>query len=573
MKEVSIVLCGEAGQGIATVEQLVTGMLKLSGFYVYSTSEFMSRIRGGTNSTLIRISDDKIRSAFIDRIDVLFSLSESAINHLKHRISPDTLIIGDKKNISEEHNPNQENIVMVDFNTLANEIGGRIFTNMIAVGIFLALFGVEKEIYYKYLTKRFESKGDQIVQNNLTACLRGVEIGEKIMQDGKIDFDLNRNKDVTNHITINGSQSIAMGGISAGVNFISSYPMSPSTGVLIFLSQKAEDFDIIIDQAEDEIAAVNKGIGAWYAGARAMITTSGGGFALMTEGLSLSGILETPMVFHIAQRPGPGTGLPTRTGQEDLQFVLNGGHGEFARAVFAPGSPEEGFYLTNHAFNLADKYQIPTFILTDQYFIDSHYTIPNLDLSKIKNVKQFIRTKKDYKRYLLTESGISPRGIPGYGEGLVNVDSDEHDEEGHITEDVHNIRPKMVEKRLYKKLKLLENEALSPDFIGDEKYKILVIGWGSTRSVISEAIEKLNRKEIAQLHFKQVFPLSKDVREFFEKAEQVVIVENNATSQFGKLLKIELGVNIDHQFLKFNGMPFSVEEIMKFLEELESNRR
>ncbi len=395
-----------------------------------------------------------------------------------------------------------------------------------------------------------------------------MEIGKQIIKDEKIVIALNRKTEVSNHITINGSQSIALGAISAGVNFISSYPMSPSTGVLVFLSQKAEEFDIIIDQAEDEIAAVNKGIGAWYAGARAMITTSGGGFALMTEGLSLSGILETPMVFHIAQRPGPGTGLPTRTGQEDLQFVLNAGHGEFARAIFAPGTAEEGFYLTNHAFNLADKYQIPTFVLTDQYFIDSHYTLPDLDLSKIKNEKQFIRTEKNYKRYQLTGSGISPRGLPGYGDGLVNVDSDEHDEEGHITEDVHYIRPKMVEKRLYKKLKLLEKEVLPPEFFGEEDFKILVIGWGSTRNPISEAIRELNRKDIGQLHFKQVFPLSKQAKEYFADVEKVVIIENNATSQFGKLLKQELDVSIDYQLLKFNGMPFSVEEIKKYLEEL-----
>ncbi|MHA2032520.1 MAG: 2-oxoacid:acceptor oxidoreductase subunit alpha [Candidatus Kariarchaeaceae archaeon] len=568
MKEVSVVLCGEAGQGIATVEQLVTSMLKLSGYHVYSTSEFMSRIRGGTNSTLIRISEDGTKSSFVDRIDILFSLSSNALNHVKDRISTDTIVIGEEGNITREHCPNHANIVTVDFTSLAKEVGGRIYTNMIAVGIFLALFGVKSDISDTFLKKRFGSKGEVVVQNNLTASLRGMEIGKQIIKDGKIEIILNQNEEVSNYITINGSQSIAMGGISAGLNFISSYPMSPSTGVLVFLSQKAEEFDIIIDQAEDEIAAVNKGIGAWYAGARAMITTSGGGFALMTEGLSLSGILETPMVFHVAQRPGPGTGLPTRTGQEDLQFVLNAGHGEFARAIFAPGTAEEGFHLTNHAFNLADKYQIPTFILTDQYFIDSHYTIPDLNLSTINNEIQFIQTDKDYKRYLLTESGISPRGIPGFGEGLVNVDSDEHDEEGHITEDVHNIRPKMVEKRLYKKLKLLENEILPPEFFGETDYKILVIGWGSTRNAISEALEELNRKDVAQLHFKQVFPLSKKVKGYFDKAEKVVIVENNATSQFGKLLKLELGVNIDHDLLKFNGMPFSVEEIKTYLEEL-----
>ncbi|MHA2153989.1 MAG: 2-oxoacid:acceptor oxidoreductase subunit alpha [Candidatus Hodarchaeales archaeon] len=568
MKDISIVLCGEAGQGIATVEQLVTGMLKLSGYHVYSTSEFMSRIRGGTNSTLIRISDEKSRSAFIDRIDILFPLSSKALKHLEHRISPETIIIGEEGNIVEEYCPNKSNIIKVEFTKIANEIGGRIYTNIVSVGIFLALFGVEETISKSYLTKRFASKGDTILQNNVNACQRGSEIGNKILEDGKIKIDLKKDDSVTNYLTLNGSQAIAMGSIAAGLNFISSYPMSPSTGVLVFLSQKAEDFGIVIDQAEDEIAAVNKGIGAWYAGARAMITTSGGGFALMTEGLSLSGILETPMIFHIAQRPGPGTGLPTRTGQEDLQFVLNSGHGEFARAVFAPGNAEEGFYLTQHAFNLADKYQIPVFILTDQFYLDSHYIIPDLALSNIKNEKQIVKTDANYKRYLLTESGISPRGIPGYGSGLVNVDSDEHDEEGHITEDVHYLRPKMVEKRLFKKLKLLKKETIKPELIGPTDYSILLVGWGSTYSAIKEALELSDRKDVAFLHFKQVFPLSDDTAEYLKKAKKLIVVENNATAQFGKVLSLELGIRPNDQFLKYNGMPFSVEEIKEFIAKL-----
>ncbi|PWI48203.1 2-oxoacid:ferredoxin oxidoreductase subunit alpha [Candidatus Heimdallarchaeota archaeon B3_Heim] len=567
MKEVSIVLCGEAGQGIATVEQLVTGMLKLSGYHVYSTSEFMSRIRGGTNSTLIRISDEKSKSAFIDRIDILFPLSSKALKHLEHRISPETIIIGEEGNIAEEYCPNRANIIKVDFTKIANEIGGKIYTNIVSVGIFLALFGVEENISKSYLTKRFSSKGDTILQNNIKACQRGSEIGNQMLEDGKLKIDLQKDDSVKNYLTLNGSQAIAMGSIAAGLNFISSYPMSPSTGVLVFLSQKAEDFGIIIDQAEDEIAAVNKGIGAWYAGARAMITTSGGGFALMTEGLSLSGILETPMVFHIAQRPGPGTGLPTRTGQEDLQFVLNGGHGEFARAIFAPGNAEEAFFLTQHAFNLADKYQVPVFILSDQFLVDSHYSLPDLDLTNIKNTKYIEKTDENYKRYLLTENGISPRGIPGYGSGLVNVDSDEHDEEGHITEDVHDLRPKMVDKRLYKKLKLLKEDFVKPELIGPTDYSILLIGWGSTYSAVKEALELSTRKDVAFLHFKQVYPLSEDTIDYLKKAKKVVVVENNATAQFGKVITLEYNIKPD-QFLKYNGMPFSVEEVKEFIEKI-----
>ena len=568
MNDVSIVLCGSAGQGIATVEQFLTSMLKLSGYYVYSTSEFMSRIRGGTNSTVLRVSDSINPSAFVDRIDILISLSSNAINHLKHRISSETIIIGEEKNIEDDLCPNKDNIITVDFTTITKEAGGAIYLNMVAVGLFLPLFDISEEISFSYIKNRFSAKGDQIIQNNLNACKRGCDIGKSMIEEGKITINMKKDDSVKNYITMNGTQAIGLGSIAGGVNFISSYPMSPSTGVLVFLSQKAEEFDIIVDQAEDEIAAVNKGIGAWYTGARAMITTSGGGFALMTEGVSLSGILESPMVFHIAQRPGPGTGLPTRTGQEDLQFVLNAGHGEFARAIFAPGTPEEGFLLTQHAFNLADKYQIPTFILTDQFYLDSHYSVSDLDLSQIKNEYHFIKTEDNYKRYLLTEDGISPRGLPGYGTGLVSLDSDEHDEEGHITEDVHYLRPKMVEKRLYKKLDLLKSEIIQPELIGPENFSILVLSWGSTYGAVKEALEQLERKDIAFLHFKQVFPLHPDTIELLTKAKKTAIIEGNATAQFNKLIRVELNFNIDEQFLKYNGMPFSVEEVRAFLERL-----
>jgi 2-oxoglutarate ferredoxin oxidoreductase subunit alpha len=566
MNDITIVICGAAGQGIATVEELIIGILKQVGYHCYSTSEFMSRIRGGTNSTLIRVSSNRINPTFVDRIDFLIPLHVSALHHLKHRITLDTTILGEEKNIDDQYCVNQELVIKVPFSEIAKEVGGAIYINIVAVGVFLAFFEVEEEISQIYLSKRFATKGNKIVQQNIEACKRGYSIGKELVTSGKFKNPLQKDNSVLSDIVLSGAEAVGMGAIAGGCNFISSYPMSPSTSVLVFLSRYAEDFDIIVDQAEDEIAAINKGIAAWYAGGRAMITTSGGGFALMTEGVSLAGMLETPMVLHIGQRPGPATGLPTRTGQEDLQHVLNAGHGEFARVILTPGKPEDAFYLTQKAFNLADKFQIPVFILTDQFFLDSHYSIPDLDLSTIKNDKYIIKTNQDYKRYKLTDNGISPRGIPGYGNGLVNVDSDEHDEDGHITEDVHETRPKMVEKRLYKKLELLRREIVEPELIGSQDYKKLVIGWGSTYGVIKEAIENIGKDDIAFLHFKQVYPLSTKTSEFLEKAEKSVIVENNATSQFSKILKLELDFEIDEKFLKYNGMPFSVEEVMAFLE-------
>jgi 2-oxoglutarate ferredoxin oxidoreductase subunit alpha len=339
--------------------------------------------------------------------------------------------------------------------------------------------------------------------------------------------------------------------------------MSPSTGVMVFLSQQMKDFDVIVEQAEDEISAVNMALGASYAGARSLVTTSGGGFALMIEGISLAGMIETPVVVHVAQRPGPATGLPTRTEQADLEMVLYAGHGEFPRIIFAPGNIEQALVLSQKAFDLADKFQIPVFILTDQYFVDSYYNTPSLDFSLLKAERYVVKTNEDYKRYSLQSDGISPRGIPGYGEGLVGVDSDEHDEGAHITEDLE-LRTKMVDKRM-SKMDKIEEKAVPPAIFGPQNYKILLIGWGSTYPLIREAVEIIGRDDLAFLHFSQVFPLHEGTKSLLDQAEQIIIIENNATSQLGRLLKLHTGVGIESKILKYSGLPFSVEEIVKNL--------
>jgi len=307
-------------------------------------------------------------------------------------------------------------------------------------------------------------------------------------------------------------------------------------------------------------------IGAWYAGARAMVTTSGGGFALMTEGLSLAGMLESPIVIHLAQRPGPATGLPTRTEQADLELALYAGHGEFPRIIFAPGKIGDGFYLTQKAFNLADKYQVPVFLLTDQYFVDSYYNTAFLDLSDINIEKHIVKTEVDYERYKLTATGISPRGIPGFGQGLVVVDSDEHDQAGHITEDL-GLRTKMVNKRL-RRFQLLKNEIIPPELVGPESYKNLVVCWGSTYNIVGEAVKNLGRDDVALLHFKQVYPLPSETKDYLHKAEKTIIVEGNATSQFAKLIKLNTEFDIKERILKYNGLSFYVEELTEKLNEL-----
>jgi 2-oxoglutarate ferredoxin oxidoreductase subunit alpha len=555
-EDVSIVLCGEAGQGIQTVEHILTQILKLSGYHVFSAEEYMSRIRGGTNSTLIRVSSNRV-AAPVDRIDFLIPFSPGALRHVQKRISPRTFVLGEKRIYGNEYKG--ERAIDVPLSQIAQEIGGPIYSNTVAVALLAGLLKVEKEVLDPYLRHHFAGKEETIIRKNLEAARRGHEVSDELTRNGKLQIDLVKHNEIRDEILIDGVEALAMGAIAGGCNFLSFYPMSPSTAVAQLLAEHSGEFGIIVEQAEDEISAMNMGIGAWYSGARGMASTSGGGFALMVEGLSLAGMVESPMVVHIAQRPGPATGLPTRTEQGELLFAVFSGHGEFPRIVLAPGTIEDCFYLAEKAFDLADRYQVPVFILTDQYLLESHYNVASLDPARIPLQKHFVETKRGYRRYELTESGLSPRGIPGFGEGHVVLDSDEHDEEGHIREDL-DLRTKMVDKRL-KKLNSIKKDILAAELFGPENYRTLIIGWGSTYHAIREALERSGREDMAFLHFKQVYPLHPDTIACIKKAKKTVIVENNGTGQLGQLLRMQTGCNIDHKILKYNGLPFSVDEL------------
>jgi len=527
--DLAIVLCGEAGQGIQTVENILVKIIKQSGYHVFATKEYMSRVRGGVNSTSLRIASTPV-AAYIDRIDIFFQLGKELTKHLQKRISSETIVISDLPN------------------------------NISAVGTVVRLLNIELKIAEQQIKERFSVKGETVVNDNLKALAAGYAYGDKI----KIDLNLRSDPSVAQQMIISGAEAIGLGAIAGGCNFIAAYPMTPSTGIFTFLSQQAKEFGIISEQAEDEISAMNMALGAWYAGARALVNTSGGGYDLMQEGLSLAGMLELPLVINLAQRPGPATGLPTRTEQADLNLALYSGHGEFPRIILAPGSLEEAFSLTQKAFNLADKYQVPVFILSDQYLNDSYYNLPQFDLSKIKNEVSIVKTDKDYKRYALTESGLSPRGIPGNGGGLVALDSDEHDEMGHITEDLIDLRTKMVEKKL-KKLAGFKVDEILPELCGDKNYSTLMISWGSTRNIIKEAVEKSGKKEVACLHFRQVYPLPSNTVELLKKAKKRIVIEGNAAGQFANLIKLITGIECEQKVLKYNGLPFSVEEVLQYV--------
>ncbi len=562
-KDVSIVLCGEAGQGIQTVETILVKAIKKSGYNVFSTKEYMSRVRGGENSTELRISSKRVFS-YVDRIDILLSLSSGAVPHLKNRITSDTLIMGDQMHLKSLPSDKYDTIQIPLFE-MAKEMGSNIFSNVIAAGVIACILDVPKTVFESIIREIFLRKGDEIVKKDTVAGMKGYEIGKKLIDSGRIDIEIEKNPNVLEELLLDGTEAVGLGCIAGGCKFMASYPMTPSTPLQVFIAANSENFDIIFEQAEDEIAAINMAIGGFYAGARSMVATSGSGFALMEEAVGLSGMIETPLVIYIGQRPGPAVGLPTRTSQEDLNLALYSGPGEFPRIIFAPGNFEDAFYLAQKAFNLADNYQIPVFILSDQYFADIFYNQPKFDLDGLEVEKHIIKTNSDYKRYEITANGISPRGIPGFGDGLVVVDSDEHDEEGHLTEDL-DLRTEMVDKRL-RKLEEIQMETVPPELLGGSEYKTLVIGWGSTYGPIKEALDNLNKDDTSFLYFRQLYPLHSSTLKSLNNAENTIIFENNAQGQFADLIKLETGIEIDKKVLKYNGMPFSVEEVEKNLNE------
>ena len=377
-------------------------------------------------------------------------------------------------------------------------------------------------------------------------------------------------KDFPSKLILNGHEALALGALSAGLKFFAFYPMSPSTSIGLTLAAQAQEMGLVVEQAEDEIAAINLALGASFAGAPSMVATSGGGFALMAEGVSLAGMTETPIVIVVAQRPGPATGLPTRTEQGDLEFVLHAGHGEFPRAIFAPGSVAECFHLTRKALEMAERSQGPVFILTDQFMADSYRDVDPFDLSRLPAVLPAAPPliTEPYLRYALTESGVSPRLFPGRTEHLVVADSDEHTEDGHLTEDL-TVRSRMVEKR-GRKLKILQEAAVPPEFLGEPRPDLLLVTWGSSRGAVGEAAARLTAqgRRTAVLHFSQVWPLVPDrFLSLLQEAGEMIAVEMNATGQFSRLLRRETGAHIKKTILRYDGLPLTSDYILREMEQ------
>ncbi|MDD2467895.1 MAG: 2-oxoacid:acceptor oxidoreductase subunit alpha [Desulfobulbus sp.] len=544
---------GEAGQGLQTLGLVLARALRGGGLHVFAVNEFMSRIRGGSNSLTLRTSTAPVR-AVSEQIDCCVFLDRNAFPRLQGRLSENTLLLGDPALF-----PTEPGIQPLPLKELSKQAGGAIYDNSIICGYIIRLLGWDLEALDVAIRRTFT--GTERQEKNLVAAKLGWESAAELQ--GR--FVLPRSEVASERLLLDGSQSVALGAVAGGCNFISSYPMSPATGVLIHLAGLAAEHGIVVEQAEDEISAVNMGLGAWYAGARALVSTSGGGFDLMAEGLSLCGIIESPLVIHIAQRPGPGTGLPTRTEQGDLEIARYSGHGEFPRAILAPGSPEDAFECVRHAFTMADASQSPVLVLTDQYLLDSLYDLAPFALPEQPPQSQIVATEADYERYAFSQDGLSPRGIPGYGHGLVCVDSDEHDTQGRITEDF-TTRVAMVDKRMAKARLLRTTLAVPPRLYGPDRFRCLLVGWGSTGPAIREALDRVASLETAFLHCIQVYPLPDGTEAYLQRAERIIIVENNATGQFARLLRAETGCVVADQWLKYNGLAFSVDEIIDRLQ-------
>ncbi|MGI6782676.1 MAG: 2-oxoacid:acceptor oxidoreductase subunit alpha [Aminivibrio sp.] len=559
-QDVCCVISGAAGLGIQTVEDMLARVIVDEGFCVFGSREYMSRVRGGNNSTELRVSSEPV-DALIDRIDILIALSRNVRQNILERISPHTVILGDRDELKGELEDRGASFVHIPLSSLAKEAGGAIYSNSIAAGALLGVLGLGTEGAAAFYRDRFAGK-DDVVTKNIAALEKGYGLGAPLGGEGGVLAGRPRSKGGKKTI-LNGSDAVALGAMAAGCNFVTAYPMSPATGVLSFFYRHAAEAGAVVEQTEDELAAINMAVGASYAGARPMVTTSGGGFALMAEGLSLAGVVEAPLVVHLAQRPGPATGMATRTEQADLELALHSGHGEFPRAVYAPGTMESAFRLTQEAFASALRFQTPAIVLTDQYFVNAFHNLDESALQWLEEPSLLPETGGDYRRYEDAPDGCSPMGVPGWGKGIVGADSHEHDEVGHVYEDFH-LRTRMQDKRM-RKLDGLTARAVPPRLFGPGNYRNLVVCWGSTLPILREALAGLDRDDTALLAFEQVWPLAPSSAAMLEKASFIAVAEGNSTGQFARLLRAEFGVKADKKILKYNGLQFSVEEASAML--------
>ncbi|PIV09766.1 2-oxoacid:acceptor oxidoreductase subunit alpha [Candidatus Roizmanbacteria bacterium CG02_land_8_20_14_3_00_36_15] len=572
---------GEAGFGIMTTGLVFSKIASRSGFHIFDYVEYPSLIRGGHNAYEVHVADFEV-THLKPIVDILICLNKETFEKHSSNLNKDSFVIYDKKEFKLEGDYKK---IDVPFKKILAELKGQgVMKNTIALGASLAIIGGEINELLKIITEQFEKKGEEIISFNKKFAEAGFNYAKSNYKKFLTNWLTKKNP--KGSLVMTGNDAFSLGSIIADCRLYCAYPMTPSSSVLSTLAAWQDKTGMVVRHAEDEISVINTALGSSFAGARSAVGTSGGGFALMVESISLAGITETPIVIFIAQRPGPATGMPTWTEQGDLLFAVHAGHGEFPKIVLAPGDVKEMIELTTKAFNLADIYQTPVIILSDMLLSESHRSLEKkwlddfvkryeIDRGKLINNSKFNPAKggtklqiksQNFLRYKITNDGISHRlmaGTPGY---FYQANSYEHLEDGHTTEESKE-RLKQVNKRNKKTITYLTKHFQLPKTYGDiNQAEIIFVAWGSIKGSILETQKRLleKGKKSALIHFNHTYPLDKDkIIPLFKNGKRHILVENNSQGQFGKLLQQETGIEIKEKILNYDGRPIWPEEIVR----------
>jgi len=548
MKEISILIGGKAGDGIRQAGHIVARLLNRIGYRIFFYDDYPSLIRGGHNFSIIRASEKRI-VAHKETVDVIVALNQDAVENHKHRLNTGGIILYDSKKLDAQG-------IGFDFMDVVKELDGKpIMRNTAAIGALAGILNLEWSVVEKGIIDAVEHEVDL----NLKIARQAYDrIETPLKPVPKVD-----QKPLP---LVSGNEAIALGAVKAGLNMYIAYPMTPASAILHYLAANENELGVVTVHPESEIGVALMALGAAYAGARTMVGTSGGGFALMTEALSLAGQGELPMVIVECQRPGPSTGVPTYTAQGDLAFVVHAGHGDILRVVLAPGDAEEAFYTAGLAMNLAWRFQIPAFVLSDKHLSESIFSF-EADLDKVKPETPLLwNNQGKYKRYLDTQNGISPLAFPGNPSAIIKATSYEHDENGITTEESEEIS-RMQKKRLRKR-KTLEDELEKYETVkiyGNPDSKTVLLCWGSTKGACIEVADALDLKVVQPLLLEPM-PVEA-LKKALSGAEKIIDVEVNATGQLAKLISGH-GICIDDMVLRFDGRPFTVDVLLDNVKEV-----
>lgn len=565
---------GQQGEGIDSTGEIFAIALNRLGYYLYGYRHFSSRIKGGHTNNKMRVSTKPI-SAISDDLDILVAFDQETIDVNAHELRKGGIIIGDSKFSPTAPEGMDVRLFSVPFTQLAEDLGTSLMKNMVAVGASTAVLGLPVESFTEVVTELFGKKGQKVVDKNMEAIAKGAEYINN--EGGSIpEFKLDP-ADGKKRMFMIGNDAIALGFVAGGVRFMAAYPITPASEVMEYLTKKLPEFGGTVIQTEDEIAAVTMTLGANYAGTRAITASAGPGLSLKMEAIGLAGMTETPIVIVNTQRGGPSTGLPTKQEQSDVNAMIYGTHGEIPKVVLAPSTAEEAFYDAMESLNIAEEYQVPVILLTDLQLSLGKMSVEPLDYTRVKINRGKLVDKDQpeqegglFKRYEFTEDGISPRAIPGVKNGIHHVTGVEHNEGGRPSEDPVN-RQKMMDKRLGK----LKNLKVNNPILANAKHEqadVLVVGMGSTRGTIEEAVERLEKEglKVNQAHVRLIWPFpAEELKPYVENAKTVVVVENNATAQLAAQIKLHVGQHDKiKSVLKYDGDPFLPSIVYKEVKEL-----